>query len=1456
MLKIRGGVICLFLLFILHPHVVVGANSQAESIVQTARIKLNAHHYTMEDGLPSNTIRCIHQDKQGFIWIGTSNGLCRYDGYQFNVFLPLPPDGNEPGLASNSVIEIFEDNNGYLWIQSSPRRLSCFDLKQGKFVDFTGIGAYNDFFEAPVLLSNGNVWVWNNEYIYKISHKPTGEFQTVPYKRSKEVLPEGIIRFVYEEKDGWTWIGSTSGLACISPAGEVHWADSTRNWVQSHVWQDEIHFVTVDGSIWCNADNSGDIKQTATLQEMSTKDKVVNENKTHNEWFIITNRRVYIYDMKSRIVTRKKEFKFPTPRLVHITDRKDILIYNQPESAYYMDSTYTNVQPLPLRKIEKGSLGYENYRTETDRDGNIWITTGENGLFIFNPRTLQLQQFTHSENPDLLQTNVLHNICIDREGTIWIGTSNAGLTKLSQAKQPTHKRILAIDTEEKGFENYIRLLNWRNDTLWVGTRRNLLQCYDKDFNLLSSKIVATNIYSMETDTAGMLWHGTRGRGLIINGKEVRHRRNVEKALQNGDIFKILKDSKGRIWLATFGGGLCLVTQDSTTTDGYAFRHFLKDSYGMLRVRDLAEDRKGYIWAATNDGLCIFHPDSLIASPTAYYHYSYTNNLFPATEIHTLLTDQSGESVWSGTIGQGLVRCTFNEKKGLNYTIFSTDDGLASNTITSLLHDDWGFIWIGTSQGLSRLDPGINSLHSFTFSKDPQGNCFSEGTSCKLPDGRLVFGTIHGMVVLDPRSINVTKSSANIAITELWINGRSIPYVVDEGINSSISHARHITLEHTQNSFELHFSDMIFNEGNYKKRFRYYMEGYDKGWKQSSTRNYASYQYLQPDTYIFHVETTDNNGLWSEKEAKLKITILPPWWKTWWFNTLCLILLGAVMLIIFKQVNRIAGLRRRIKVEKELSNFKTSLFANLLHEFRTPLTLIQVALEKVKETAPQTKSMKQAIDTMQQGADRMARLTYEIMQFHKIEAGQLSLALQSTDIVAFIHEIVKNFKELAVQKGVTLNFKSWQETYTLPIDRNHIDKITYNLLSNAFKYTPSESGCEISVELCMKDEKTLMMTISDTGIGVPIEKRKELFSRYMQTRMSGNSIGIGLNLSAELARIHHGALEYKPHIVEDADGNTKEKGSIFTLFLPALDRVYSKEEFLKADEGIPLEEHLSKNNMPTKTETVEEAEKAEVEVPVNPQRLLVVEDDADIRNMLVEELRELFEVFTATDGQEGTEKAKGLMPDLIISDVMMPRMDGFELTRKLKKDFNTSHIPIVLLTALNTPEKQTKGFEEGADAYISKPFNRDVLRARIVQLITQRQRLRDKFSREPETASPEICTTSLDRNFLTQLDELIELNIANSELRIDDLARKLGMSRTVFYNKIKGITGNVPIEYLRLARLKRASKMLIEHPDASMADVSYATGFNDPLYFSRVFKKHFGISPSDYRRKNDEGKENS
>ncbi len=1417
--------------------------AQAMGTMGNDSIKLTARHYSITDGLPSNTVRCIHQDKQGFIWIGTPDGLCRYDGNRFAVHHPQPAGSDEPGLATNSVTDFFEDYDGYLWITCSPQRLCCLDLQQGRFVDFTGMGAYNNNFVKSQLLPNGDVWTWNDDHIYGIHHpNDQRQLDITHIDRHKEGFAKETVTFVKKDSDGQVWIGTSRGLACLTPQGILHHADTTRIWVQAYTWQNEIHFVTQDGELWYNTDATTTIELATTLEGMSEKDKVVSENAMNNHWLILTNRRIYNYNPQERTAKRDKRIIVPTPRLVHLPN-KGLLIYNQPNHAVYADSLASEYLPLPIRKVKDGKPGYESYQTALDKQGNIWIATGEYGLFIYNPQNHKLQHLTHSQDPELMLTDVLHDIFIDREGVIWMGTNNSGLTKFTRSNVLNHTRIFPTYTEEMGYENYVRMIHYSNDTLWIGTRRYLLQAYDHNLNLLESRTLTTNIYSRCIDNEGILWQGTRGNGLIIGDKQVRHHKGTAGALQNGDIFKLLKDSKGRIWIGTFGGGLALALKDSAQACGYSFRHFLNENYGMLRIRDLTEDRHGHIWAATNDGLCIFHPDSIMASPTAYRHYSYTNGTFPASEIHTLLTDHSGKCVWAGTVGYGLIQCTLQDNGTLHHTAYTENDGLASNTVTSLIYDDLGFLWIGTTQGLSRMEPGVNSLHSFIFSRNPQGNSFSESTTCQLPDGRLLFGTIHGFIAIDPRTVNIERNIPTPVITDIWVNGSPKPYITEEKQSAATPYARHITLAHTQNSFELHFTDMVFNEGH-KKRFRWFLEGYDKNWQKPSTRSYTTYQYLPTGSYTFHVETTDSDGLWSEQQATLHITVLPPWWATWWAKLLWFIVLAAIAYTIFRQVNRIANLRRRIKIEKELANFKTLLFANLSHEFRTPLTLIQVALERLKETIPHNKKAQQAFDTMKQGAERMNRLSYEIMQFHKMEMGQLSLSLQPTDVVAFVRHIANTFNELALQKEIHFSVQTWQEEYTIPIDRNHLDKIVYNLLSNAFKYTPAHAGNSIIIDLRLKDTATLVLTVTDTGIGVPANKRELIFSRHMQSRMSGNSIGIGLNLSAQLASTHHGTLEYKPNISDTGE----EIGSIFFLSLPTTPEVYADEDFLQTEEWepiVPTETSQQITSKETELSLQEYIHEEEI-IPVNPQRLLIVEDDADIRDLLVDELSHFFEISMATDGVEGLEKAKEEMPDLVISDVMMPNMDGFEMTRRLKKDFNTCHIPVILLTALGTPEKQTVGFEKGADAYIAKPFNRDVLRARIIQLITQRQRLREKFSKEPGIQNTEICTTNQDRDFLTQLNNLIENNMTNGDLRMEDLAREMGLGRTNFYQKVKGITGLVPIEYLRMTRLKKASELLLSQPHLSMAEISFFVGFNDPLYFSRVFKKHFGVSPSSYR----------
>ena len=537
------------------------------------------------------------------------------------------------------------------------------------------------------------------------------------------------------------------------------------------------------------------------------------------------------------------------------------------------------------------------------------------------------------------------------------------------------------------------------------------------------------------------------------------------------------------------------------------------------------------------------------------------------------------------------------------------------------------------------------------------------------------------------------------------------------------------------------------------------------------------------------------------------------------------------------------LRNRIAVEKQLTEYKLVFFTNISHEFRTPLTLIQGALEKIQRRGKIPKEMTDSVKVMEKSTNRLLRLINQLLEFRKMQNNKLALSLEQTDVVAFLYEIFLSFNDAAESQRMDFRFLPSKPSYKMYIDKGYVDKITYNLLSNAFKYTPNGGTVCFSVEV-NEVSKQLIITVSDTGVGIPKEKQHELFKRFMQSSFSGSSVGVGLHLTHELVNVHKGTITFR----ENEGG-----GSIFTVTLPTDTSLYEETDFLVVHNALLQKEELS---APHSTEQSGEEEEAELVLPTEPlntRKVLIIEDDNDVRALLKEEVGQYFEVETASDGPSGLERARTYDADLIICDVLMPGMTGFEVTRKLKNDFDTSHIPIILLTAMSSPESHLNAVESGADSFITKPFSLKLLLTRAFKLIEQREKLREKFSHDPNMMRPAICTSDKDKEFADKLQRIMEQQIGNAEFTIDEFASMMGLGRTIFYRKTRGVTGYAPNEYIRIVRMKKAAELLRENR-YKVAEVSYQVGINDPFYFSKCFKRQFGVSPSAYVRGREEGEE--
>lgn len=565
---------------------------------------------------------------------------------------------------------------------------------------------------------------------------------------------------------------------------------------------------------------------------------------------------------------------------------------------------------------------------------------------------------------------------------------------------------------------------------------------------------------------------------------------------------------------------------------------------------------------------------------------------------------------------------------------------------------------------------------------------------------------------------------------------------------------------------------------------------------------------------------------------LNIVITPPFWETTWAYLFYFLVVVIVLYVAFCLIRNFNNLRNRIQVETQLTEYKLMFFTNISHEFRTPLTMIQGALEKIESLNKIPKEMVYPIQLMNKSTNRMLRLINQLLEFRKMQNNKLSLMLEETDVMVFFYDIYRSFKETADDKQIDFHFAPSTSSYKMFVDQSKLDKIVYNLLSNALKYTP-KGGKVVFAIIVNEEVGKLFISVSDNGVGIPKEKQGELFSRFMQSGFSHNSVGIGLHLTYELVNVHKGSISF-----DENEGG----GSVFTVILPLDSSVYGKNDFLVS--SILQEESFVHEQCDTYLTVNHDSVTPD---PLNKKRILIIEDDGDVRKFLETELGIYFEIISEPDGLSGLQKAQSFEVDLIICDVLMPGMNGFDVTRKLKRDFETSHIPIILLTAMSTSENKLEGVESGADAYITKPFSSRLLLARIFQLIEQREKLKRKFSNDPAMTSQALCSTELDRKFGEKLQTILEKQLDNPEFTIEDFASAVGVSRAAFFRKVKGVTGYTPNEYMRILRMKRAMELLQEGI-YNVSEIAYKVGMNDPLYFSKCFKSHFGAPPSAYLHK--------
>lgn len=1396
---------------------------------------LRIHNITDREGLSQNTIRCMMQDSKGFMWMGTINGLNRYNGKEFMTIQPQAEFSTS--LRDNRIRNITEDKNGHIWIHTFSNTFLCYDPRLEKFIDYDP-GNESKTFSNIMFASNDDIWLWGSQGCSRLRYKNgTLNVWNPPLNDNGQHTP---VTLVFEDSKSRIWIIDRQKLSLVTDDAITPMID--RHYYNVHESKGKLFFVA-DGTI-----SVYDEVRKAFLPDM-----IVNQNfpATHNRSCLLNDGLImiadgygiYIFDTeKMKVIPADHLFNGEKLRdaSFHIDNKGHVWVYNM-SGILWRHNPDNTFKPLRLIPSDILSLiNSERYQVYQDSRGIIWITTFGNGLFAIDENNGEIHHYT-TENE--LSTDYLFCITEDSSGEIWVGTELGGVIKISLTNYPFEIFYPTNKESVRDRSNAVRMIYQdREKRYWFGTRDGNIHVYDSLLHHAFSHRVKDGLpFAMAEDTLGHKFLGTKGGGLLVfspqgnQQPQIYHlQEHAGQSSSSDNIFTVMRDSKDRIWLASFGGGLHLAERHGGKL---SFRQFYFYNSQQNRMRTMIQDKTGLVWVGTNEGIIVFNPDELLLNENNYislYVNSDGKQAVNSNEVRIVFED-SKQRIWLGSTGGGLNLLVREEP--LEYSSFkhyNADNGLSNEMIQAIREDDEGYIWLSTESGISKFDPETEQFENFTFSNNRHEAVFNEQSTLKKENGELMFGSYNGVYIFNPSDISYDTYAPQVLITELRVNGNSVkPGDKDSPLKESIVATKTLYLEHNQNSFNLECIMLNLQMPEFNQ-YTYCLEGYEKNWNPISRNNIAAYRNVPPGSYLFKVKGCNSFGVWSDKETSLQIVIRPPWWNSGWAIFIYIVLLALIAFFASRLIIRMHRLNMAVEIEKQLTEYKLRFFTNISHEFRTPLTIIRGAVETLNSQKDLSSSAVDSLKILAKSSSRLMRLIDQLLEFRRLQNGKMELQLEYTEPNRFFYDIYMTFREMAEKKQIEYVFEPADGERQLLLDKNKMDKVAYNLLSNAFKHTPVGGKIVMGLQYIV-DKDLFTLSVSDSGEGVPHDQRDELFVRFKQINHTSEGTGVGLHLTSELVKIHKGSVIYT---------DSKFGGACFLVSLPLADENYDKADIIDTQSAkVAIAESASPIDFDDKfTSTL-------TEKPAKEYKVMVIEDDDEVRGFVAKQIESYFAVSTAINGSEALKQIAEEQPDIVVCDVMMPRMDGFEFTKRLKSNFETSHIPVILLTAYSSEEHRLEGIRSGADAYVTKPFSVKYLLTRILKLLESREQLRRKFNTEPGLLQSSIAFTDRDKAFLDKLHQIIEENISNVDFKVESFAQTFGMGRTTFFRKMKGITGYAPNEYLRIIRLKKAAELLMD-TDLTVSEISYRIGMNDPFYLSKCFKAQFGKSPSQYRKKSE------
>ena len=1359
--------------------------------------EISFRNLDMNSGLSHNSALCLMQDNNGFIWIGTRDGLNKFDGKNFTIYKHIFNDSTS--LVNNQINCLYESSDHKIWVGTA-NGLNIYDAETDNFSSLNLINSNNQENSGYIVnileTTDKSIWVGTTQgfFVVRDHGKSVQHFflDSIYSSNSNTVFK------IFEDRNQNIWIGTRNGLFRMDNNR------FTRFYLDEKNERNTNHFIIRDidmdheGNFWISTENDG--VYVIKIQDDSL-------------------------DIQNRLTKENGSLPSNTVRRLFIENAENIWVGTLEGLALFNSTDQTSRNISNSERDPRRLSGSSIRDINKDSEGGIWISTYAGGINYYHPQKFVFNHhLSSSEFNDKIDPNVLSVFLEDLNGNIWIGTEGSGL--------------LLYDTQK---DSVIQLYNTSN-----------------------SNISSNNIKSIAFGNKNQLWIATyNGLNLLnLSSKKLENfftNPSDKNSLNHNQVHALLFYNN-KLWIGTNGGGVQVFNPD------------LKIFY---TIPGTEQDNVNTFYLEAPDTIWVGSQSKIFAIKISQNKFLQPDEILPNHQFTisniTFINEDTQKRKWIGTNGNGLYSLSNNQ-----LLWFNTNNGLPDNTVNALLEGNDKTLWITTNKGLSKIEvraeeTGNYEISSIIYSVEEglQGLQFYPNSAFKSKSGRLFFGGINGFNTFDPQAVDITGRFPNIVLKELRLKYKPANHrEANSPLKKSLNETEHLVLNFNQRDFSISFAGINFINPE-KTVYRYMVAGLDEEWNYLENQSLINFTYFPVGDYEIRFQASTQSNKWDDKYRSIQLTVLPPWWQTWWAFLIYIFLLVSLLLVFFNMSQKWARIKNQLAMEhfqrekeSELHQLKLKFFTDVSHELRTPLTLILAPLENLIMQSELPNKLRNQLIQIQRSGYRMMQLVNQVLDLRKLETGHERLDVAKGNIIRFFKEISLAFKEIAISKNINFEFHPHKSELMFWYDRDKLEIILNNLLSNAFKFsirngkvllaTEEVNGSELpeNTDNLNKKYNYLKINVVNDGDAIDSVDLDQIYKRFYSKKspqgIANPSVGVGLELTKRMVELHNGSISVSS-VKHDKKGGSQ---TTFSVWLPIGKELYSSEEINfsfknSEDPSLYTRDFLKNETIISAGDEMPEPEDSYK--PDDLDKILIIEDNPEVRKFIKDLLFENYKVYEAENGDAGFNTAIEVSPDLIISDIMMPVMDGIELCRKIKTDARTSHIPVILLTARTAVTFKYEGLETGADDYITKPFSAQYLLLRIRNLIKQRNVLREHFKREAICDPGSITVTSIDEKLLKKAVDYITENISEPSVNVNTLSEYLGLSRVHFYRKIKALTNQTAVEFIRSVKLKRAATLLSQGK-LSVKEVQNMVGFDDTDYFRKCFKEQYGVNPSEYSNK--------